>query len=378
MPAERAIDLHADAERSIDARDRAAAGTPQPDDEQWYRRLEIPHWDTGRERKWVKRNGGMLLVDAPRVYWSVVDELTEAGVIAAITGYLGENLAVSSHKCVLRKMQDFTPTWHQDGSFMGGQVRAVNVWLALSDCGPGTQAPGLDILPKRVDEILDTQTHGATYSIAIGQGLVDEVGGDTPWISPRFEPGDALVVTSQRTGGCCSRSSLTRAWTRPSARRSTRRFADAARQGTRRSRRRSVEVAQRPRCPTSSTGSPSVRLLEAVYSERHARELIEGTGWQAWHCTDPFLRSSSTTSSAGRSEHVTHGSSQHGRNEGVDAPSARVDTRRSLAVSTQLEGRFDEALAARERVAAEGEGRRSRTSHLRTCRRRRLPQSMGG
>ena len=42
--------------------------------------------------------------------------------------------------------------------------------------------------------------------------------------------------------------------------------------------------------------------------------------------------------------------------DGVGTPVPRADTSGSLALSTQLDGRFDKALAARERVAPEGKG----------------------
>ncbi|MEQ1786401.1 MAG: phytanoyl-CoA dioxygenase family protein [Acidimicrobiales bacterium] len=178
--------------RSIEARDRAVEGEPEPDDDTWYRRFLPDHWDTGRERHWVRRNGGMLMVDSPLVMWEVLDSYARAGAVDAITDYFGERAALSSHKSVLRKALDGRPTWHQDGSFLGEGVRSVDVWLALSHCGPGTDAPGLDVVPRRVDRILDTQTEGATYSIEIGQPLVDAAGDGRSWVSPTFAPGDAL------------------------------------------------------------------------------------------------------------------------------------------------------------------------------------------
>jgi hypothetical protein len=189
----RAGELSAAAERSIDARDRDLAGTPDVQDDDWYRKFTIPHWDTGRERRWVNRNGGMLLIDAPRVYWGVVEALEGAGVLAAIGAHIGEPLAVSTQKSVLRKARKYIPTWHQDGSFMGQAVRTVNVWLNLTDCGPGTQAAGLDVVPTRVREVLPTQTEEGAFSIAIAQHLVDDAAGAARWVSPRFEPGDALL-----------------------------------------------------------------------------------------------------------------------------------------------------------------------------------------
>ena len=135
----------------------------------------------------------MLTVDAPPVMWRVLDALRSTGVTEVISDYLQEPAVVSARKCVLRRVRSAVPTWHQDGSFMGGDVRSVDVWLALSECGAGTDAAGLDILPLRVDDILDTQTHGEVHLYAIGQGLVDEVGAGRSWVTPYFAPGDAIL-----------------------------------------------------------------------------------------------------------------------------------------------------------------------------------------
>jgi len=64
--------------------------------------------------------------------------------------YLGEAPLITAQKTTLRKAEPAVPgAWHQDGKFMG-PVRALNLWLSLSHCGD--DAPGLDIVPKRIDE----------------------------------------------------------------------------------------------------------------------------------------------------------------------------------------------------------------------------------
>lgn len=188
--------------RSLDARDRAVAGHCEPGDDMWYRRFLPGHWDTGRERHWLQRSGGMLMADSPLVMWDVLDGYVRSGAVQAIHDYLGERPVLSSHKSVLRRVRETVPTWHQDGSFMGSDVRSVDLWLALTHCGPGTGARGLDILPKRVEEILETETHGAV-TIAIQQDLVDRTGADRSWVGLNFEPGDAIFFDERfvhRTG----------------------------------------------------------------------------------------------------------------------------------------------------------------------------------
>ena len=79
--------------------------------------------------------------------------------------------------------------WHQDGAFMG-DVRALNLWLSLSRCGD--ESPGLDIVPRRLDDIVATTTDEAVLSYQVSQSKAEEAAGDKPIMRPIFEPGDAL------------------------------------------------------------------------------------------------------------------------------------------------------------------------------------------
>jgi hypothetical protein len=112
-----------------------------------------------------------------------------AGLPALVGGYLGEPPLTSVHKTTLRKAE---PTvggaWHQDGAFMG-DVRALNLWLSLSRCGD--EAPGLDLIPRRIDEIVVDRA-GTVLNFDISQAKAEEVAGETGIIRPIFEPGDAL------------------------------------------------------------------------------------------------------------------------------------------------------------------------------------------
>jgi hypothetical protein len=108
-----------------------------------------------------------------------------------IAGYLGERPALAVDKCTLRKVPlDTSTDWHQDGAFLGSGIRTVNLWVALTRCGE--DAPGLDIVPARLDGIVETGTEGATFQWSVGQGVVDKVATAAPVRRPVFEPGDAL------------------------------------------------------------------------------------------------------------------------------------------------------------------------------------------
>jgi hypothetical protein len=108
-----------------------------------------------------------------------------------VRGYLGEPVLTTAHKTTLRKAEPSVPGgWHQDGRFMG-KVRSLNLWLALSRCGD--VAPGLDIVPRRFDDFVTTQTDEALLDYMISQRMAEEAAGETPIMRPIFEPGDALL-----------------------------------------------------------------------------------------------------------------------------------------------------------------------------------------
>lgn len=81
-----------------------------------------------------------------------MEALRDRGIDRCVGGYLGEPALVSAHKATIRKAEpSVSGEWHQDGRFMG-PMRALNLWLPLSRCGD--EAPGLDIVPVRLDNYL--------------------------------------------------------------------------------------------------------------------------------------------------------------------------------------------------------------------------------
>jgi hypothetical protein len=181
------------AARALDARDEAIASGDPSVARPWYHPFEPEVGDTGGERVWVQEVGGMLAADAPGLFFDVLELYGRNGVIDAIRTHMGERPVLSFNKCVVRRMTSSAPTWHQDGKFIGSHVRAVDVWLSLSECGGDTDTVGLDIVPRRFDDLLDTDGYGSTFPNSIGQELIDIVSSDTGTATPRFSPGDAIV-----------------------------------------------------------------------------------------------------------------------------------------------------------------------------------------
>ncbi len=144
----------------------------------------------GPARHFIEAGGGLLAADSPMLAFEMVEMFEAAGVPELIGGYLGEAAPFSVQKTTLRRVEPSTEgAWHQDGSFMG-EVRALNLWLSLSHCGD--DAPGLDIVPRRLDQIV-ARTEGTYIGIEVSGDTAETAAGDLPIVRPIFEPGDAVL-----------------------------------------------------------------------------------------------------------------------------------------------------------------------------------------
>lgn len=142
-------------------------------------------------RGWVRKGGGVLAVDAPRSLETLLAVYAELGLDRLIAGYLGERPALSAEKCTLRRADpSLIGGWHQDGSFLGAGIRALNVWIAVSDCG--VDAPGLDVVPRRIERLLPTGTNDALPWMIAHEEALAALDGAPLW-RPRFQAGDALL-----------------------------------------------------------------------------------------------------------------------------------------------------------------------------------------
>jgi hypothetical protein len=142
-------------------------------------------------REWIKSGGGVLAVDSPLLSFQMGEMYRAAGLPELVQGYLGEAPMVTGDKTTLRKAEpSVSGAWHQDGKFMG-EVKALNLWLSLSHCGD--DAPGLDLVPRRLDGHVTTETDEAMMTNQVSQRMAEATAGDRPILRPIFEPGDALL-----------------------------------------------------------------------------------------------------------------------------------------------------------------------------------------
>lgn len=188
---DRALDFAGEIDRAYAQRERVDAG--RSGKAGYYEEFQ-PDPGSGEPvvRGWIKQGGGLLAADSPTLHFEMAQMFRAARLPELVGGYLGEPALISVHKTTLRKAEPSVPgSWHQDGFFMG-PVRSLNMWLSLSRCGD--VAPGLDVVPRRLDHYLATATEEAVLDYTISQLKVEEAAAaaGTRVVRPIFEPGDAI------------------------------------------------------------------------------------------------------------------------------------------------------------------------------------------
>jgi hypothetical protein len=189
LPQESVERLLGIAKTALAARDAAASGEPGVDPA-WL--TELPGLSNPLSRGMTAK-AGMLAVDSPRGLFLLIEELRRSGLDQLSREVLGGPVAFSAEKTVFRRVEPMGSFpadlgWHQDGAFLGEQIRTLDVWVALSRCG--TRAPGLEVLSRRVDRIL---RGGALFSWDLSTAQLEEAYPGFTAAKPEFEPGDAIL-----------------------------------------------------------------------------------------------------------------------------------------------------------------------------------------
>lgn len=182
--------LVGDVDRALAAYDTSVGSTSLTAAPPWF--VPFGH-EAGRIERKVRRDvGGVLAVDSPPALFDVIETFESVGIGRVVREFLGEQPALLAKKWTLRRVAHDSREsgWHQDGAFMGADIRSLNVWLSLSHCGD--DAPGLDVVARRLDEIVPTGTDGAYMDWTVGPAMVERVAQGSV-TRPIFEAGDALI-----------------------------------------------------------------------------------------------------------------------------------------------------------------------------------------
>ncbi len=155
---------------------RAAAHAPGANSKHnspWY--YPSPHFP-GNHVSYANRNasnkysatGSMPVIDSPRGCHAVLDVFHQIELGDVLHSFFGEEGVIAARKWMFRlaaaqpdTVEGIGGGWHQDGQFMGERINTLNLWIALTPCGDGTDAPGIALIPRRFSELLEFGTRGA-------------------------------------------------------------------------------------------------------------------------------------------------------------------------------------------------------------------------
>ena len=179
-----------DIERALAAYDATAEGVHRADVDGWYEPFERGGV-TLHQKSAMRSRGSVMTVESPPTMFDLVETFDAAGLTRLVRDYFGEAPMLLARKGTLRRIshEGTTGGWHQDGAFMGVDIRSLNVWLALSHCGD--TAPGLDIVGRRLTELVQTGDGAFAAWAASPDAAEDTAAGAL--VRPIFDPGDALI-----------------------------------------------------------------------------------------------------------------------------------------------------------------------------------------
>jgi len=176
---------------ALEAQEAAYSGADPRPGSPWFAASDLVS-DGEISRQWVRGTGAVLAADSPRGIYQLLEMFSDLRIDELVTSFFGERPALSVEKTTLRRVapQREAGGWHQDGQFLGANIRSLNIWIALSDCG--TDAPGLELVPTRLEYIVQAGTEGAPYDWCISASQVER---EFPGLSvrPEFKAGDALL-----------------------------------------------------------------------------------------------------------------------------------------------------------------------------------------
>lgn len=199
----------ADVTRAFEAATQSAAGAGTDVTAPWYVPFEAEPGYTfgGLERTFTRDIGGVLSVESPQALASVIANFKRIGFDRLLMEYFGETPMISAKKSTLRRATPTSPTeWHQDGAFLGAETRTVNAWVALTACG--VDAPGIDVVPKSFDHIVETGTDQALFHWSVSPEQARRVASTV--VTPSFEAGDALLFNHLTLHRSAIRPTMTR------------------------------------------------------------------------------------------------------------------------------------------------------------------------
>lgn len=150
--------------------------------------------ERGGSHAFLGKSGAIETFLSPRVSAKLLDSFENQGLRGLLQAYFQDEPCLSFKKSVLRRSEPLKhpAEWHQDGAFMNKGIQSLNLWISLTDCGDGTESPGMDLIPRRLTSVLPTGTNGAIFDWSVSGATVVEAFPDTTPARPFFAAGDAV------------------------------------------------------------------------------------------------------------------------------------------------------------------------------------------
>jgi hypothetical protein len=179
---------------AFDAYDATAAGCATPATSRWYDPIEVIGPPFARD--WRRQANAVLTADSPRALFELLEVMHTLGLDRLLASFFGERPSLAAEKCTLFRVHSKEwrlrlADWHQDGAFLGDGVRTINCWYALTRCG--RDAPGMDIIPRRIERILPIGEEGCHFDWTISPNTVARAFPGVPRWRPEFHEGDVLL-----------------------------------------------------------------------------------------------------------------------------------------------------------------------------------------
>jgi hypothetical protein len=210
VPPDRAAQLTSGIDSALAAFDACQAG--ETFDPGWYTARHIrDRIGSGPAIHRINRDiGALWTVFSPRMVRMLFDAIEVLGIGQLMTEFLGERPFLSANKCTLRRVPpaDLYTGWHQDGAFLGDRIGSVNVWMSLTPCG--VDSPGLDLVPRRFDGVLDSGGDGAVFRWSLSDEAVADAAGSASIVRPEFGAGDVLLFDHRLVHRTASSGAMTR------------------------------------------------------------------------------------------------------------------------------------------------------------------------
>lgn len=148
--------------------------------------------ELGNTRSFHRESGSAMCVEAPSVAEALLLLYEAHGLKELVGAYLGEPPCLSVKKWVLRrsKLPVAEAGWHQDGAFMGTNLNSINMWMPLNECGGETGAPGMDVVPLRLNSLASAE--GAQFDWSVSDAQVSSGFAENQPLMPVFNAGDAF------------------------------------------------------------------------------------------------------------------------------------------------------------------------------------------